>query len=346
MVPNRDGELAIEGAQQIIVEKQHVDVFTAPNLAHVIERLAADRFVVYGVVTEICVLYAARGLLKYGKPLTIVTDAVAPLAGEASERALAESCRRRQAGAHFRNHQAMKYIDFAAARAAGSSALAEGPDARSGPGRSSDPRRGRGRQPARSRAARRQLSAASGSLAHPGIGSRGHDRRGGAGLRVAARATASARSSPAAATPSTAWRPECNACRCHRASPCRRPPASPRRSSRCGPTSSSSATLRPASASWCTAARAGSAPPRSNSRARLAPLCSPPQAATEKCRACEELGAERAINYKELDFAKEFRDIDLVLDMVGGAYTARNLEVLAPRGRLVQIAVQQGAKPP
>jgi putative PIG3 family NAD(P)H quinone oxidoreductase len=64
----------------------------------------------------------------------------------------------------------------------------------------------------------------------------------------------------------------------------------------------------------------------------------------EKCRVCEQLGAEQAINYKQLDFAKEFRDIDLVLDMVGGPYTPRNLQVLAPRGRLVQIAVQQGAE--
>lgn len=62
----------------------------------------------------------------------------------------------------------------------------------------------------------------------------------------------------------------------------------------------------------------------------------------EKCRICVELGAERAINYKELDFAQEFSQIDLVLDIVGAAYTPRNLEVLAARGRLVQIAVQQG----
>ena len=63
-----------------------------------------------------------------------------------------------------------------------------------------------------------------------------------------------------------------------------------------------------------------------------------------KCRVAEQLGAERAINYRELDFAKEFRDIDLVLDMVGAAYTPRNLEVLGMCGRLVQIAVQQGAE--
>jgi NADPH2:quinone reductase len=64
----------------------------------------------------------------------------------------------------------------------------------------------------------------------------------------------------------------------------------------------------------------------------------------EKCGACVALGAERAINYRELDFAREFRDIDLVLDMVGAPYTPRNLQVLAARGRLVQIAVQQGAE--
>jgi nicotinamidase/pyrazinamidase len=90
VVPNAASDLALDGAQQVVVEKQHVDVFTARNLPRIVEWLAADRFVVYGVVTEVCVLFAARGLLKYGKPLTIVTDAVAALTVEGSERALAE----------------------------------------------------------------------------------------------------------------------------------------------------------------------------------------------------------------------------------------------------------------
>ena len=65
----------------------------------------------------------------------------------------------------------------------------------------------------------------------------------------------------------------------------------------------------------------------------------------EKCRACERLGAERAINYREQDFAAELKGaVDLVLDMVGGSYAARNIECLAKYGRLVQIAVQQGAE--
>lgn len=90
VVPNRECELAIEGAQQIIVEKQTVDVFAALNIGRIIERLGADGYVVYGVVTEICVLSAARGLLKTGKPVTVVTDAIEGLTGEASQRALDE----------------------------------------------------------------------------------------------------------------------------------------------------------------------------------------------------------------------------------------------------------------
>jgi nicotinamidase/pyrazinamidase len=89
-VPNRDCELAIAGAQQIVVEKQTVDVFAARNLTRILHRLAADHFVVYGVVTEICVLSAARGLLKLGKPVSVVTDAIEALKAEDSARALAE----------------------------------------------------------------------------------------------------------------------------------------------------------------------------------------------------------------------------------------------------------------
>ena len=60
------------------------------DLSRILDRLAADRYVVYGVVTEICVLYAARGLLKTGKPLVVVTDAIEGLKAEESARALEE----------------------------------------------------------------------------------------------------------------------------------------------------------------------------------------------------------------------------------------------------------------
>ena len=68
----------------------------------------------------------------------------------------------------------------------------------------------------------------------------------------------------------------------------------------------------------------------------------------EKCAACERLGAERAIDYREADFVAEIAaltgEVDVILDMVGGDYLARNLELLAPEGRLVQIAFMAGAK--
>lgn len=67
----------------------------------------------------------------------------------------------------------------------------------------------------------------------------------------------------------------------------------------------------------------------------------------EKCAACERLGAERAINYRKADFVEVLREeggADLILDMVGGDYIARNLKALADDGRLVQIAFLQGPK--
>jgi NADPH2:quinone reductase len=70
----------------------------------------------------------------------------------------------------------------------------------------------------------------------------------------------------------------------------------------------------------------------------------------DKCRACEDLGAERAINYKTEDFApivKELtggKGVDVVLDMVGGDYVAREIACLADDGRIVVIALLGGAK--
>jgi NADPH2:quinone reductase len=67
----------------------------------------------------------------------------------------------------------------------------------------------------------------------------------------------------------------------------------------------------------------------------------------DKARACEGLGAERAIIYREDDFVEVMRGeggADLILDMVGGLYIPRNFRALADDGRLVQIAFLQGAK--
>jgi len=70
----------------------------------------------------------------------------------------------------------------------------------------------------------------------------------------------------------------------------------------------------------------------------------------EKCTACERLGAERAINYRDADFVAVLREltggrgVDVILDMVGGDYFARNIDALAVEGRLVEIATLHGVK--
>lgn len=70
----------------------------------------------------------------------------------------------------------------------------------------------------------------------------------------------------------------------------------------------------------------------------------------EKCAACEALGAERAVNYREEDYVAALREatdgqgIDVSLNMVGGDYIARDIKLLAADGRLVMIAFLQGSK--
>jgi putative PIG3 family NAD(P)H quinone oxidoreductase len=65
----------------------------------------------------------------------------------------------------------------------------------------------------------------------------------------------------------------------------------------------------------------------------------------DKCRACEALGAERGINYRTEDFAAVIHDqtdgrgVDVILDIVGGDYLARNIQALATDGRLVVIGL-------
>jgi NADPH:quinone reductase len=69
----------------------------------------------------------------------------------------------------------------------------------------------------------------------------------------------------------------------------------------------------------------------------------------EKCRACLDLGADRAVNYRSEDFVKVCQEatggngVDVILDMVGGSYTERNIVAAAQEGRIVQIAVLGGA---
>ena len=67
----------------------------------------------------------------------------------------------------------------------------------------------------------------------------------------------------------------------------------------------------------------------------------------DKCAACTRLGAQRAINYRTEDFVDILRaagGADVILDMVGGSYIARNVKALADDGRLVQIAFLESPK--
>lgn len=70
----------------------------------------------------------------------------------------------------------------------------------------------------------------------------------------------------------------------------------------------------------------------------------------EKCAACEQLGALKAINYREQDFVAVIKQltasqgVDVILDMVGGDYVQRNLSAAAIEGRIVNIAYLQGSK--
>jgi NADPH2:quinone reductase len=70
----------------------------------------------------------------------------------------------------------------------------------------------------------------------------------------------------------------------------------------------------------------------------------------EKCKACLDLGADHAINYKTQDYAVEVkkltngRGVDVILDMVAGEYVKRDIEALADDGRIVILALLGGAK--
>lgn len=85
----KPGETLV-GMGQTIVEKQALDVFTNPEFPALLERLHADRYVVYGVATDYCVRCAVTGLLNTGKAVTLVTDAIAAVNAGDGAKTLAE----------------------------------------------------------------------------------------------------------------------------------------------------------------------------------------------------------------------------------------------------------------
>jgi nicotinamidase/pyrazinamidase len=90
VIPDRPEGFAVPNAHQFIIEKQTVDVFQTHTIARLLQALNPDRFVVYGVVTEICVLHAVRGLFQFCKPIAVVTDAIRELTGSACHQAFGE----------------------------------------------------------------------------------------------------------------------------------------------------------------------------------------------------------------------------------------------------------------
>jgi nicotinamidase/pyrazinamidase len=98
--------------QQILLEKQTLDVFQSLHADELVKRLGKEaEFVVFGVVTEYCVRLAAEGLLERGRHVSIIQDAIETLKAEDGERTVAEL---RALGAKFiTTHQALALVDSA-----------------------------------------------------------------------------------------------------------------------------------------------------------------------------------------------------------------------------------------
>jgi len=90
IVPNSPCALNLTLIDQILLEKQTFSALSNLNLALLLDHFAAERYVVYGVVTEVCVKFAAFGLLETGKRVEIVTDAICALDEENGGKTLAE----------------------------------------------------------------------------------------------------------------------------------------------------------------------------------------------------------------------------------------------------------------
>jgi nicotinamidase/pyrazinamidase len=88
----RKPEVTLTGSRgrQYFITKQNVDCFTSAALLPLLADLQADHYVVYGVVTEVCVRHALRGLLATGKRVTVLADAIKELNASAAEETLRE----------------------------------------------------------------------------------------------------------------------------------------------------------------------------------------------------------------------------------------------------------------
>jgi nicotinamidase/pyrazinamidase len=96
--------------QQILLEKQTLDIFESRHAAKLLQRFGDDvEFVVFGVVTEYCVCFAAKGLLDRGRRVSVVEDAIETLNAQNGNRTIAEL---RNLGARFlRTDQALALLE-------------------------------------------------------------------------------------------------------------------------------------------------------------------------------------------------------------------------------------------
>ncbi len=78
-IPKYPATVSVEGADQIILEKGELNLFTNPNTEALIKALAPEECIVYGVVTEYCVKECAMGLRERGYKVTLVQDAIQSL---------------------------------------------------------------------------------------------------------------------------------------------------------------------------------------------------------------------------------------------------------------------------
>ena len=82
---------SLTGYQQVLMEKQTLDIFESRHVGEVLQQLDPKaHFVVFGVATEYCVRFAAKGLLDRGRKVSLVQDAIGALSKAASDETIAE----------------------------------------------------------------------------------------------------------------------------------------------------------------------------------------------------------------------------------------------------------------
>ncbi len=87
-VPNRPFDLSRLAGDQILVEKDALDLFTNPNIDALLAHFSVDECFVYGVLTEFCVRHAIMGLLARGHKVSLIPDATAHLSAAEADRVL------------------------------------------------------------------------------------------------------------------------------------------------------------------------------------------------------------------------------------------------------------------